>query len=609
MIKTKWDLTGIYPTWEEFDSDFEKIKSLLPEFLELKGQFTNGNKKSLLKYFELFEKHDPILEKLAVFARCRKDQNARDSESARKYFAVCDYISIFSEQTAFIKCEISSLDEGFLTSLLSDSDFKNATRFIYSIIREKQHVPTEREEQLMANVSSFSDYHDTFSTLVDIEMHFDDVTDENGEVIKLNNGNYNLYLKSPSQDFRKKVMDTYLEEFQRFKLTISNLYISNVKFKNLVAKLNKFDSMLDMDAHSDEITREIMLNNKAFIEKNAGLLQRFFKIKKKCLGVEKFYASDINAEITLALEEKLNRKQNDKSNDNISKKPEQIPFEDCVDDILNSYAPLGKDYQEMFKKALAEGWFDVYPDPDKANGGYTISTYLIHPYILLNHDGTDHWKSAITHEFGHAMHSYYSSAAQPYLKSGYTIFIAEVASLTNEVLLSKYMLEKETDKIKKAKIISNFLSLFYLNVFNTSILSEFEYFAHTKIGEGVSLSADDLSNEYLNICKRYFGDSVEINENFKYDWERKSHIFRDYYVYKYATGLISACAIASKILSDKTGEYTKKYRKFLKIGDSASPLDSLAVAEIDITKEETYNYAFSIFEEYVKKLEELYEEI
>ena len=594
MIKTKWDLSQIYANWNEFDLDFKKVKSYLPEYLSLKGKFVNGDKEVLLKYFKLDEKNDPLLEKLAVYARCKKDENAQDVESSRRYMAINDYFAYYCEQVAFVKCELSNLDEDFLTSLLSDPDFNDYSRSINSIIRQKRHIPTERENQLIASMSSFSDYHDTFSTLVDIEMHFDDVEDENGNKISLHNGNYNFLLKNPNQAFRKRVMDTYLEEFNRFKLTISNLYISNVKYKNLIAKLSKFDSVLEMDADGDEITKDIMINNKTYVEKNAKLLQRFFDIKKKYLGLEKFYASDIYAELVSDTESKETQ--------------EKLRFEDCIDDIFASYKPLGIDYQLMFKKALDEGWFDVYPDPNKANGGYTISTYLIHPYILLNFDGTEHWKSAITHEFGHAMHSYFSTKAQPYAKSGYTIFIAEVASLTNEVLLSKYLLEKETDRLKKIKIISNFLSLFYLNVFNTSILSEFEYFAHTKISEGVSLSAEDLSNEFLSICKRYFGDSVVINDNFKYDWERKSHIFRDYYVYKYSTGLVSACAIASKILSDKTGEYTNKYLKFLEIGDSASPLESLAVAEIDITKEETYNYAFSIFEEYVKMLEELYEE-
>ena len=262
----------------------------------------------------------------------------------------------------------------------------------------------------------------------------------------------------------------------------------------------------------------------------------------------------------------------------------------------------------MFEKALCEGWIDALPRENKASGGYTISTYLTHPYILLNYDETQYWKSAIAHEFGHAMHSYLSKKTQPYAKSSYTIFVAEVASLTNEILFTKYSLAKETDVKAKMQILADFLALFYLNVFNYTMLAEFELYVHESLWNGESLTANDLNNKFVEICDKYYGESITLTDNFECEWERKSHIYRDYYLYKYSTGLVVACAVANKILNDKTGVYLKKYKDFLSLGDALNPIDSLKVIDIDVTQKETYDFAFAMFEEYLNELKKLYNE-
>ena len=625
MIKTNWDLTQIFNSNEDFEKSFLKSQELCDELAQMKGKIKNGEKEAVLKCFKLNDAFESLFEKVYIYARCKSDEDGKDDLNNRNYMSVNNFYASSLEKLAFIPCELSALDEQFLTELNNDADFVDYTRTIQEIIESKKHTPSELEEQLLSSVSGFSNYHDMFSTLTEIEMTFGEVEDDDGNKVRLTPANYNLLLRSKKQEVRQNVMKTYLSEFKKFNQTIANLYISNIKYKSLVSKVGKYNSVLHKDSFESEITENIMLKNIEYVSKNSGLMRKFFDLKKKILGLDEFYTSDMNATYTevFKLDKNLNsttelKTENDSENtdekfDKIEK-DKDVSVElvksllSCVEDIKNSYAPLGKDYQDMFEKALSDGWIDFFAKPSKAGGGYTISTFLIHPYILLNYDGTDYWKSAITHEFGHAMHSHYSNLAQPYAKSGYTLFIAEVASLTNEVLLTKYLLSKETNKNKKIEILSNFLSLFYLNVFSTGILAEFEHVSHEKIWNNETMTAKDFTDLYKSICERYYGDSVKLTENFEYDWERRSHIFRDYYLYKYSTGLVSACAIASKIISDTTGEYVKKYKEFLSIGNSKSPLESLKVAEIDITKEETYNYAFSIFEEYLNEMKKLYEE-
>ena len=587
-IKNNWDLSQIYASQVDFEKDFELVKEYANGLEDFKGKLNLKNKQILRSYFTLDEKFSVLLERLEVYVKCKYDDNGKDIVNLKNYALINDFCANVSENLSFVITELSLLDEEFLNSLKDDKEFENYSRQIEYLIRVKKHTLSQKEESMIATIHGFSSFDDIYSTITDVEMSHGEIVGESGEKIKLTTGNYNKLLRSKSQDFRKYVMETYLAEYKRFNNTISSLYISHVKFKNFISKLRNYTSTLDKETYTEEVSGEIMGKNIEYIRKNSSLVRDYFDLKKKILGLNDFYTSDISADLPF--------------------KTKFVDFEESVEDIKNAFLPLGKDYQEMFEKALQDGWIDALPREFKASGGYTIHTYSIHPYILLNFDGTEYWKSAIAHEFGHAMHSHYSASNQPYSKSNYTIFVAEVASLTNEILLSKYMLEKETDKKRKMQILADFLALFYLNVFNSSMLAEFELYVHDSLWNNLSLTSNELNEKYKNLCEEYFGNSVKLVDNFEFDWERKSHIFRDYYLYKYSTGLISACAVASKILADKSGKYVKKYKQFLSLGDSIDPINSLKIADIDITKEETYNFAFDMFKDYLTNLKNLFEE-
>lgn len=588
MREIRWNLCDLYEDNKAFLSDFKKAKSLLGELKKYRGKLKNCDKNLLLEYLQKDTEFSIILERLAVYAHCKNDDNGKDKTNIKNYQMINDFFSVVGQTLAFTSPELKELDDEFLQDAQNDPKFKDFDRTIFGIRRDKKHTLTEKEEGMLSAVSSFSVADDTYSVLTDIEMDHGEYVDKNGNKIKLTTGNLNSLMKNPEQSERKKIIETYLDKYRELNLTIASLYLSHIKHTNFLAKAYNFKSALDMSTFGEEVTCDIMKKNIEVVSSKTDLLQRFFGLKKKILGLKEFYTSDINADL-------------------FEKSDEKIDFADAAADIKDAFGVLGKDYQKMFEQAAFGGWIDVAPRDAKASGGYTISTYSCHPYILLNYDGTAYWKSAIAHEFGHAMHSYFSAKNQPYAKHDYTIFVAEVASLTNEILLEYHLLEKCKDKKEKMQLLADFLQLFYLNVFNSSMLAEFELFAHGKLDEGVPLTAHELNEYYLRVCKKYFGASVKFVKGYEFDWERRSHFFMDYYLYKYSTGLVCACTVAKNLI-DGGEEYLEKYKKFLSLGDSKNPIDSLKVADIDILSDKPYETAFSMFEEFLNELEKLFSE-
>ena len=588
MVNTSWNLSHLYRSNDDFLSDFDCVKNGIKNLEKFKNKLKKNDKKIILEYFKLDDEVSVTLEKLAVYAKCKLDDDGKDVTNLKNYQMISDFFSEINQKLAFSKTELAELSDEFLNELKADECFKDYDRVVDYIIRNKKHTLSEDREVLLALVSSFQNNDDIFSNLSHIEMYHGSFIDENGEKIELTNGNYASYLRSPSQEIRKNVMKNFLAEYGKLNLTYSALYLSHVKHVNFVAKEKGFDSALDMYTYREEVSSDIIRKNIENVSKNAGLMREYFETKKKYLNLETFYSSDISA--------------------NFSQNKESVEYEKAVEDVKNSFMPLGSDYVQMFEKAVNDGWIDALPRKNKASGGYTISAFGSHPYILLNFDGTQSWASAIAHEFGHAMHSYYSESSQPYSKAQYTIFVAEVASLTNEILYNYYLLQKETDKLKKIQTISELLQVFYLNVFDASLLAEFEIYVHEELQKGVSLTAEELNKKYLELNKKYLGNNVVLLDEYVYNWSRKHHIFRDYYLYKYSTGFISAATVAHKIINDKTGEYLKKYKKFLSLGCSLDPVASLKIAEVDILSDETYEIAFELFKNYLENLKTLTKE-
>ncbi len=579
-----WDLTHLYKNNAEFEKDLKSAKKYLENIKKFKGKLNKSD--VILDYFRQDTELSVILEKLVVYAFCKKDDNGKDPQNTKNYEIINNLFSVVNEELAFAKVELSKLDEKFLNKLKLNAEFSDFDRTIEDIIRYKAHTLPEKQEHAMARISAFSNSDDIFKILSNLEMNHGSFVNENGEEIKLSPQNYNLLMNSPSQATRKNVMETYYGEYGKLIQTYAGLLSSHIKYENFVAKEYGFDSVLDMKCYAEEVSKDVMLNNIKNVSSHKKSLQKYFLIKQKILGLKEFYTSDIGTQIYT---------DDGKLED----------YGNVVKDIAESLKVLGDDYVEKFEYAVENGWIDAFTRENKTSGGYTISAYDSHPYILLNFDGTREWASALAHEFGHAMHSYYSAKSQPYAKADYTLFVAEIVSLLNEILYNKYLISKTTEKKEKMKLIAEFLQLFELNVFDSSMLAEFELFIHDEIQKGNSLTAEDYSNKFKSLAESYFGKNVKLCKNYEYGWSRKSHIYRDYYLYKYSLGLCTACALSEDILNDNTGKSLEKYKKFLTLGGSLDPISELKVAGIDILSDEIYDKAFKMFDSYLRDLEYL----
>jgi len=581
MENKNWNLSHLYKSNEDFEKDLKIAEKYLENIKKFKGKLNKID--IILDYFKLDTEFSILLDKLAVYAFCKKDDNGKDSQNVRNYETINNLYSKIGESLAFAKVELSKLDESFLNEMKADIRFADFDRTLEDIIRYKKHTLSEEQEQMMSRISAFSSTDDIFSVLSNLEMQHGSFVDENGKEIKLSPQNYNLCMNNPDAGVRRRVMEAYYGEYGRLIQTYAGLLTSHIKYKNFLAKEYGFDSVLDMKCYAEEVDKSVMLNNIKNVSSRVNLLHRYFEIKKKILGLDEFYTSDIGTQIFTG-DGKL------------------ADYDEVVKEISESYKILGDDYVQKFDEAVKNGWIDALPRENKTSGGYTISAFGVHPYILLNFDGTREWASALTHEFGHAMHSYYSAENQPYAKSSYTLFVAEIVSLLNEILYNRYLISKTTDKKEKMKLLAEFLQLFELNVFDSSMLAEFELFIHEQNQNGESVTAEDYTNKFKELAQRYFGKGVKLCKNYEYGWSRKSHIYRDYYLYKYSMGLCCACSLAEDILNDKTGESLKRYRKFLTLGGSMAPVEELKIAGLDVLSDEIYNKAFKMFENYLKNL-------
>ena len=579
-----WDLSHLYKTNDEFENDLKIAKNLAKNLEKFKGKLIEPD--VIYDFFRADANLSMILEKLAVYAFCKKDDDGKDKQNAKNYEIINNFFAKIGEDLAFSKVELSKLDEDFLKNLEIDERFADFDRTIGDIIRYKKHTLPEKQEQTMSKISSFSNSDDIFKILSNLEMNHGSFIDENGKEIKLSTQNYNLCMNNPNAKIRKAVMEAYYGEYGRLIQTYAGLLTSHIKYENFLAKEYGFDSVLDMKCYGEEVDKNVMLNNIKNVSSKKDLLHRYFKVKQKILGLNEFYTSDIGTQIY-----------------NDDKKMED--YDEVVEDIAKSFEVLGDDYVQKFKEAVKNGWIDAFPRENKTSGGYTISAYGTHPYILLNFDGTREWASALAHEFGHAMHSYYSAENQPFSKNEYTLFVAEIVSLFNEILYNRYLISKTTDKKEKMKLLAEFLQLFELNVYDSSMLAEFELFIHEKLDAGESLMAEDYSNKFKQLAESYFGNGVKLCRNYEFGWSRKSHIYRDYYLYKYSLGLCCACTLAEKIFNDKSGESLKNYKKFLTLGGSLDPVSELKVAGLDVLSDDIYKNAFKMFENYLKELEML----
>lgn len=584
--KYQWNLTDIFKSIEDFENTIKQLQKNLETVKTYQGELAKSSE-NLYNCYNAYEKALENYEKIYAYGMLKFHLNMADSENIKLYKR-CEAIGTEFEKTlSFMTPEITEIDTNKLLKFIEENEkLKRYEREIKEIIKEKEHVLSKQEENLLAMYSEvFSAQENVFDILTNTEFNFGEITEENGKKTKMTDSNYSIFLKSQNEDIRKQAFNLMYSKYSEFLNTIGELYLARVKEDTITAKLRKYSSSLEKAVNNDDSNLKVYNSLIDAVHSNINVNHEFIKLKRKLLKKEEMHIYDIY----------VNPFQ-------IS--DDTITFEQAKEEVLKALNVLGKEYISKLEEAFSNRWVDVYPKENKRGGAYSMGVYGVHPYVLDNFVNNKRDVSTIAHELGHAMHSYYSNTNQNVIDSNYTIMVAEIASTTNEILLAKYQIENEQDKTKKAEIIYELLEMIRATLFRQAMFAEFEKMVHEKIELGEMLSSDDLSNMYYKLNEQYFGKDCVIDEQIKYEWARIPHFYTPFYVYKYATGISAAIIIAKNILEGKEG-YKEKYIEMLKQGCTKKSVELLKMVDVDLENIETYKGAIDFYKDLTMELEKL----
>lgn len=563
----KWKTSDIYSNEDFLLRDIDTVKSHIETVKTYKGKL--NNKSSILEFLKMEETLDLIGEKVGAYLYLKHSENLE----TQKYVQLLNTVQAISTQlsvaSSYVESELLANGEEFLLGLANDKSFANFKLDILELVRNKPHVLTETESKLVSQVSSFAGgYSDVFDNIDALDVKFKDF-EVKGRKYKVNNSNFGLLLENKNPEVRLKAFKNLHQGYIDLANTISTNYIENLKVDKFYTDVHHHESTLKSSLFGNNLPTEIYTNLIKNVNKNVKLNHEYLKIRKQLLKLKSLNYSDLR--VSLVDYEK------------------KYTYEQMCEDVVNALSIMGKDYVNVVKGAIKNGWIDVYPTEGKETGGYCLGVYGVHPYILLN--TVDNMDSMFTlaHEMGHAMHSYLSDTHQTYNNSQYPIFLAEIASTTNEVLLLKYLYNKATSRKEKIYLLDKYIKMIRSTLFRQTMFSEFEDYAHKLVENNQPISKEILKNEYSRLNKVYHGSVVKHCKEITYEWLRIPHFYRAYYVYKYATGITSAICIASRILK---GENPDKMLEFLSSGGSDYPNEILKKIGVDLTTDEPYNEVF-----------------
>lgn len=581
--KYNWNLKDIYQNIEDFNKEKKEIQDILKQIKEYEGKICEISE-NLYNCYRLYEQALEKYEKVYSYGMLTYHLDMSNQDSIKLFKEVETLGTEFSVATSYITPEITYADENQINQFIEkDERLKKYERDIKEILKNKKHILSKEEENLLANYSEvFSASENTFDTLTNTEFKFGTLIDENGKEVELTDSTYTLYLKNQNQEVRKQAFDLMYKKYSEFINTITEMYITNVKTKSTTAKLRKYNSTLEKAVDNDDASIKVYNSLIETIDENISVNYEFLKLKKKMLNLPEMHMYDLY----------VNPCEEGKY---------EITFEQAKQEVLNALSVMGEEYVNKLKEAFDNNWIDVYAKPNKRGGAYSMGVYGVHPYVLTNFVNSKRDVSTIAHELGHSMHSYYSNTNQTVIDANYTIMVAEIASTVNEILLSDYQIKNETDKNKKAELLYELLEMIRATFFRQAMFAEFEKIAHEKIENGQMLSSEDLNNIYYNLNKKYFGPDVAIDEQIKYEWARIPHFYSDFYVYKYATGISAAIAIATKIINKEAG-FVDKYINMLKQGCSKKSIELLKMVDVDLESKETYLNTIKFYNEKIEEL-------
>ena len=585
-VEDTWDLTDMYESNEAWEEELNKIEALITEIAGMEGTCLDTAKNLLT----VLEKDAACAQKIELaysYAERLFDQDQKNTKHQSMSAKIMSVYAKYAASTAFISPEIIAASSELLEKYFKEiPELELYRKQIDEIIRMKPHRLSAEMEKLVALTAEMSQGpSDTYSIFNNADLTFPETEDENGEKVRLTHGRFISLLESSDKTVRKNAFEKYYATYEQFLNTLANIYNNQVKQQIFHATARKYNSTLEAAVDENNVSPDVYKNLVATINENLDKMHHYVKLRKKCLGVDELHMYDIYTPM-------------------IPDMAKEIPFEEAKETVLKALAPLGEEYVAKVKEGFENRWIDVYENQGKRSGAYSAGSYGAHPYVLLNYNGTLDDMFTIAHEMGHAMHSYYSNENQPYIYSQYKIFVAEVASTCNEILLMEYLLKNTTDKKERAYLLNHYLDSFKGTVFRQTQFAEFEMRTNAMVEAGESLNAENLNALYLELNKKYYGPDMISDKEISYEWARIPHFYYNFYVYQYATGFTSAVAIARGILAEGAPA-VERYKKFLSGGCSDAPVELLKIAGVNLETPAPIQSALDVMGEILDEMESL----
>ena len=581
-----WDLTPVFANDDAWFAEYEALKALPERIAEYRGTL-GKSVKDLLAFLKFEDEVTLRLSSLLGYASCKGDEDTSNNfYQDMRGKATGTWVNI-SGALSFATPEIMAIDEKVLDSFYKDEpELETYRRSLYQIRRRAAHILSDEGEKLLAAAGEMADAPDRIrSTFSDADLTFDDVVDGQGNVHHLTDGTLVPLLESTDVKLRENTFKTFYKRMGEFKNTVASTLDAQFKQLRFFAGARKYSSTLEASLDVTEVPVSVYTNLIEAVHANLDKMYKYVALRKKLLGVDELHMYDVYTPI-------------------VPDAAVEIDFEQAKKTVLEALSVLGEDYTDMLKEGFANRWIDVYENVGKRSGAYSSGFGRPHPYVLLNHKNNLDSQFTLAHEMGHALHSYLTMKNQPVNTADYVIFVAEVASTCNEVLLMKYLLKNTTDKNAKAYLINHFLDQFKGTIYRQTMFAEFELEMGKMSENGETLTADALCKKYYELNKLYFGPDMVSDEEIALEWSRIPHFFYNYYVFQYATGFSAAVAIANRIL-EKGAPAVADYKRFLSSGSSTDPISLLKIAGVDMSSPEPINEALKLFGSLIDELDAL----
>ncbi len=581
-----WDLTKIFSSDQEFDEKYLELSEELKQSEKHKGTLDQGASQ-FLNAIEFVLRVYRQTEVIYVYAHLKNDQDTGNTDYQALYARASSLFSKVSEAVSWFEPEILQLSDDQIWQYFKEEPKLEVYRhYIQQIVDNRAHVLSAEQESLLAGAGEIFDASsDTFAVLNNADLVFPTIEGENGEIVQLSHGVYGQLLESTDRRVREAAFKGLYSVYEQFRNTFASTLGTHIKGHNFKAKVRNYSSAREASLSNNHIPESVYDTLVDVVNKHLPLLHRYMELRKRLLEVEKLHMYDLYTPV-------------------LGEAPITFTYEEAKEKALEALKPMGEEYMAIVEKAFSERWIDVVENKGKRSGAYSSGSYDTNPYILLNWHDTLDQLFTLVHEMGHSVHSYFTRSNQPYVYGDYSIFLAEIASTTNENILTEYLLETEKDPRVRAYVLNHYLDGFKGTVFRQTQFAEFEHFMHTEDEKGVPLTSEYLSDSYGKLNAKYYGPAVEEDPEIKFEWSRILHFYYNYYVFQYSTGFSAASALAKKILNQEP-EALENYLAYLKAGNSDYPVEVMKKAGVDMTQAAYIEDAMSMFEQRLNELEEL----